>query len=275
MLEKTFCHIPGISARAEHGLWRDGITSWKRFPAEGGPFFSGKKNGNVALHLDESRRRLAGNDSGYFSAALPSREHWRLFSAFAGSIAYLDIETTGLSRDHDAITTIALYDGRTIRHYVQGENLEAFAADIRNYQLLVTYNGKCFDLPFIETALGISLPMAHIDLRYVLASLGMRGGLKGCEREIGLSRGDLDGVDGLFAVRLWHDYRRRGERRTLETLLAYNIEDVINLELLMVHAYNRKLAETPFAAELRIAVPAPARNPFRADPEVLARLRGW
>jgi hypothetical protein len=275
MLEKTFCHIPGISARAEHGLWRDGITSWKRFPAEGGPFFSGKKNGNVALHLDESRRRLAGNDPGYFSAALPSREHWRLFSAFAGSIAYLDIETTGLSRDHDAITTIALYDGRTIRHYVQGENLEAFAADIRNYQLLVTYNGKCFDLPFIETALGISLPMAHIDLRYVLASLGMRGGLKGCEREIGLSRGDLDGVDGLFAVQLWHDYRRRGERRTLETLLAYNIEDVINLELLMVHAYNRKLAETPFAAELQIAVPARARNPFRADPEVLARLRGW
>jgi uncharacterized protein YprB with RNaseH-like and TPR domain len=49
---------------------------------------------------------------------LPSREHWRLFGAFRNSTAFFDIETTGLQTDWDTITTIALYDGRSIRTFV-------------------------------------------------------------------------------------------------------------------------------------------------------------
>jgi len=275
MLERTFCHIPGLSLRSERNLWRAGVTSWDAFCGNAPPALTATRRRGVEDHLAESRCRRAGDDAAWFAAALPAKEEWRLFPTFRHSIAYLDIETTGLSRGRDAITTIAVYDGRDIRHYVQGENLEDFPADIVNYRLLVTYNGKCFDVPFIEATFGIELPKAHIDLRYVLGSLGLRGGLKGCERALGLSRGDLDGVDGFLAVQLWDDWRRRGDRRTLETLLAYNIEDVINLELLMVHAYNRKLAETPFAETLRIEEPAAAQNPFQADREVLARLRFW
>ena len=273
MLEKTFCHIPGISARAEHGLWRDGITSWERFPAEGGPFFSGKKNGNVALHLAESRRRLAGNDSGYFSAALPSREHWRLFSAFAGSIAYLDIETTGLSRDHDAITTIALYDGVSVHTFVRGENLEDFGRLIGNYEVIVTYNGRGFDVPVIERELGLKLHQAHLDLRPLLASLGFSGGLKGCEKMLGLDRGELNGVGGWDAVMLWREYQSTNDRQALYTLLAYNVADAINLEPLMVEVYNRNVAQTPFVGTLLLPAPHAAANPFQADPRLLAGIR--
>ena len=46
----------------------------------------------------------------------------------------------------DEITTIALYDGWTIRHYVQGHNLHGFLHDVQACQLLVTYNGKTFDV---------------------------------------------------------------------------------------------------------------------------------
>ena len=36
---------------------------------------------------------------------------------------------------------------------------------------------------------------AQIDLRYVLYSLGYRGGLKGCERQLGMDRGNLSDID--------------------------------------------------------------------------------
>jgi len=50
---------------------------------------------------------------------------------------------------------------------------------------------------------GIELNQVHIDLRYVLRSLGYTGGLKGCEKQAGIDRGNLEGVDGYFAVLLW------------------------------------------------------------------------
>jgi uncharacterized protein YprB with RNaseH-like and TPR domain len=42
----------------------------------------------------------------------------------------------------------------------------------------------------------------QIDLRYILKSMGFKGGLKGCEKQLGMDRGDLAGVDGLLAVYL-------------------------------------------------------------------------
>jgi uncharacterized protein YprB with RNaseH-like and TPR domain len=196
-----------------------------------------------------------------------------MFPEFRGSVAYLDIETTGLGAPGDHITTIALYDGRRIRTYVHDQNLEEFREDVRGYRLVVTYNGKCFDVPFIRDSLGLRMEQAHIDLRYVLRSLGFSGGLKGCEKQLGLDRGELDGVDGYFAVLLWQDFRRHGNEGALRTLLAYNVMDTVNLERLMVQAYNMKLCETPFAGTHGLAGPAPRELPMEPDHETLARIR--
>jgi uncharacterized protein YprB with RNaseH-like and TPR domain len=217
--------------------------------------------------------RLAAGDPAFFCHVLASREHWRLYPEFRDSIAYLDIETTGLGDPDDVITTIVLYDGSEIRWYVNGRNLNDFCRDIARYRLVVTYNGKCFDLPFIFRYLGLRMPHAHIDLRYVLASLGYGGGLKGCEQQLGIDRQGLADVDGFFAVLLWRDYVKRRNARALETLLAYNVLDVVNLETLMVLAYNQKIAGTPFADSHRLPVPDRPPNPFREDRETIDRLR--
>jgi uncharacterized protein YprB with RNaseH-like and TPR domain len=223
-------------------------------------------------HLRESSRELLSGNAHYFSRRLPSEEQWRLFPDFRHAVAYLDIEATGV-RGADAITTIALYDGHGIHCYVRGHNLDEFARDIQRYEMLVTYNGKCFDVPFIERSFGIRIEMAHIDLRFVLHSLGYTGGLKGCEKRLGIDRGALDGVDGYFAVLLWQDYMR-GNERALDTLLAYNVEDVINLEALMVMAYNRKLETTPFKDSHHCPVPTAPVSPFTPDVETIRRIRG-
>ena len=139
--------------------------------------------------------------------------------------------------------------------------------------MVVSYNGRCFDVPFIEAALGFRMPRAHVDLRFVLRKLGYRGGLKGCERTLGFTRPGLEDVDGYFAVLLWGEYRRSGSPAALETLLAYNVEDVLTLERLAVVAYNMNIAATPFEASNRLPQPATPRNPFRADQGLIGRIR--
>lgn len=205
----------------------------------------------------------------YFTENLPTSQHWRMFRDFHHSCAFLDIETTGLST-FDEITTIALYDGKTIRHYVNGQNLDAFPSDIHEYRLLVSYNGKCFDVPFLENYFGMKLPQTDIDLRHVLRGLGIAGGLKNCEKKLGIRRQESGDIDGFVAVLLWHEYRRTQDQRFLETLLAYNIEDAVNLEALMVEAFNRNLTDTPFT-DLALAMPTPPPSPFRVDPGAVAK----
>jgi hypothetical protein len=270
MLTKTFIHIQGIGLKTESELWQAGALDWTDFRRVSPDFISPARSAAILEIIAESRLHLTARPE-YFTDRLPASQHWRIFPHFRQTTAFLDIETTGLG-DYCDITTIALYDGRTIRYYIQGENLADFPAAIQGYDVLVSYNGKSFDIPVIERFFHIKLNQAHIDLRYVLNGLGIKGGLKGCEQQLGLNRGELAGVNGYTAVLLWNLYRETGERRALETLLAYNIMDTVNLELLMVEAYNRSLAATPFRQDLALPMPGSPPIPFGADQAILAGL---
>jgi hypothetical protein len=84
----------------------------------------------------------------------------------------------------------------------------------------------------------------------------------------------LEELDGFLGVLLWWEYRRHADHRAFETLLAYNIADAVNLEPLMVHAYNRKLSQTPFADTHRLALPMVPASPFQADRETVEKVLG-
>ena len=272
MLKHTFCHIPGFGAGTERTLWQAGLHGWEDILNQPDLPLSSKKQATLHSHIRESIAQLQAGNGDYFYGLLPSDQQWRLFPAFRDQVAYFDIETTGLGDASDYITTIVLYDGRQVRSYVSGQNLEDFARDIADYRLLVSYNGKTFDVPFVRRCLGAPLDQPHIDLRYVLGSLGYRGGLKGCEQQLGIPRQGLEDIDGFFAVLLWHDYQR-GNAKALDTLLAYNALDVINLEILMVMAYNAKLAKTPLGLEHHLPLPTSPSLPFAADQDTIQRLR--
>jgi uncharacterized protein YprB with RNaseH-like and TPR domain len=272
MLKNTFCHISGISPAAEQRFWSAGIDCWDTALKADRLALPRRAPPALSQYLYESLAHLANRNPQYFAVSLPVNQHWRLFPEFRHTIAYLDIETTGLGYGN-SITTIVLYDGERIRHYVQGDNLNDFTHDIREYSTVVTYNGKSFDVPFIEHFFRIKMHHAHIDLMYVLRSLGYTGGLKGCERQLGLARKELADVDGFFAVLLWQEFTRTNDHRALETLLAYNATDVVHLETLMVKAYNLKLHETPFRNSHQIVAPDVPMIPFTADQETIHRLR--
>ena len=208
MLKNTFIHVPGLGIKSEQRIWSSGISSWGDLSGKEVTCLSPYKRGFIKDCIEESAEHLSKGNPNYFGNLLSSNHFWRFFPEFRASTAYLDIETTGLESWGNGITTIALYDGESIFTYVQGQNLDDFKQDIPKYKVLVTYNGRCFDVPFLETAFHIKLNQVHIDLRYLLRNLGYTGGLKGCERKAGIDRGELDGFDGYSAVLLWNDYQR-------------------------------------------------------------------
>lgn len=272
MLKNTFHHIPGVAAKSEISLWNAGIREWEHLYLPHSPEISPRRLSTLKYHIWNSLKSLEEKNYQYFAEALPVNLHWRFFPELRREIAYIDIETTGLG-NHDEITTIALYDGQQIKYFVNGKNLEKFPEEILAYKVVVTYNGKCFDVPFIENFFNISMNHVHIDLRYVLKSLGYGGGLKECEKKMGIDRGDLKGVDGYFAVLLWQGYCRSGNEKFLETLLAYNIEDVVNLEILMVMAYNEKIRKTPFFESHRIPLPEFPEIDIKPDMDIVNKIK--
>jgi len=270
MLINTFSHIPGIGTATEEKLWNAGIRDWEDALCQ--PENTFKKSHAIQQGIKTSIDHLKNKNAKYFENLLPASQHFRLFPEFRNSCVFLDIETTGLETT-SIITTIAMYDGRSTRYYVQGKNLDNFIEDIQEYQVIVTYNGKSFDLPFIQKYFNCQLPHAHIDLRYILKSLGLAGGLKKCEKAMGIDRKELDGVDGYFAILLWNEYQKTNNSKALDTLLAYNIEDVINLETLMIKAYNLKIKKTCFADSHTIPEPPKAINPVKPDNQIIQKLK--
>jgi len=152
--------------------------------------------------------------------------------------AYLDIETTGLSRFYDYITVIGIYrchgrDSELIQLVGEEVTRGNLLTALRGVNTIYTYNGSRFDLPFIAASLGIDLAtnFYHHDLMYDCWRNNLYGGFKAVERQLGIPR-QLTGVDGFEAVQLWWQYRKGGNQNALALLLQYNMEDVVNLKAL-------------------------------------------
>ena len=149
----------------------------------------------------------------------------------AGCRAYLDIETSF----EGGITIIGIYGAdRGMIQLVGGDVTDAgLVRALEGVDTLCTYNGDRFDLPVIRRRLGVDLREVcrpH-DLMRDCWRVGLKGGLKRVEAQIGIAR-QTQGVNGYAAMRLWARYRNDGDRHALETLLLYNREDVLNLALL-------------------------------------------
>lgn len=238
ILPRSFIHTEGIGSASERRLWAQGADSWETFLAEPGRFKVPKARLPRLLDtVGRSPAALERGDYRFFGSRLPRREHWRALYAFPDRVAYLDIETDG-GTEYENITVIGLCDAAGFRQFVRGENLLEFEDAIADAALLVTYNGSGFDVPVLRGAfLKPKFDQLHLDLCPTLRRLGLKGGLKGVEYEVGIRRSpETAGLNGWDAVRLWRQWRW-GSREALDLLLAYNREDVMNMVPLARLAY--------------------------------------
>jgi uncharacterized protein YprB with RNaseH-like and TPR domain len=152
--------------------------------------------------------------------------------------AYIDIETTGLSRYYCEITVIGVgfeRAGRVVTVQLMENNLteRKLVRTLKGIDRVYTYNGSRFDLPFIKAVLNVDLKqiVQHRDLMYDCWRHNLKGGLKAVERRLRIKR-RFPEIDGHMAVRLWWRYYNDNDRDALDKLLLYNRQDVTNLKKL-------------------------------------------
>ena len=238
MIQQSFIFLEGVNKKTEQNIWQQGVTTWESFLiAQKIMGISKKRKLYYDKKILEAKKELYLLNASYFIDKLPSVEMWRLYSFFKEDAVFLDIEV-----DAYDIILIGLYDGIDTKIMVKGVNLEkkVLLDELKKYKLIITFNGKSFDLPKIKKYSDISeLKIPVIDLKHVCSRLGLTGGLKKVEKRLGITR-----PSHLYGnpVDLWKAYHASGDREYLELLVQYNEEDIINLKPVMEWCYKECLA---------------------------------
>lgn len=267
MIRSSFQMIPGIGAHMEQRLWASGVVTWDELRGSSLVRESSRDRRAFILScLEILEEAYRNRDAAFFAAHLPKKEWWRLYGDFRRDTGFLDIETTGLSHYYDQVTMVGLYQENAFRAYTKDHDLSEVADDLKRAKILVTFNGTLFDLKFISRDFGDAASHAvHIDLRHQLRSLGLTGGLKVIEEELGVARSEeTEHVDGRGAVVLWNRFLA-GDQEALEQLLHYNAEDTMNLQYLMDYVYNERLKAAQELMNSNVRQQRIARRPARGQ----------
>lgn len=174
----------------------------------------------------------------------------------ATEVAFLDTETTGLSRGAGTVAFMIgvgrfVREGADLRLRVEqfvvdrlareAEVLDEVATALEGARLMVTFNGRGFDAPIVESRAllnrsSLALPGAHLDLLPWARRL-FGGRLDDCrlgtlEREV-LGFGRLDDMPGSEAPAAYGRYLAQGDLEQLHGVLEHNLIDVATLVALL------------------------------------------
>ena len=199
-----------------------------------------KRGGALQSAVEASEEALANRDIAFFANKLPKREFYRIAASFPERCVFLDIESTGLSTYYDQVTLVGWSVGSTYTVLVDPSQIEQLQRDLREHPIVVTFNGSLFDLPFLAKRFKTDWSgLFHVDLRYLAKRVGLTGGQKKIEVEIGLTRkGSLEGITGAEAVALWFDYKE-GDLNALRELVRYNHADIEGMKFLFEEVIRR------------------------------------
>lgn len=177
-------------------------------------------------------------------------QNWDVFK-----LLFLDTETTGLSGGAGTLAFeigIGWIEprGMVIRQYVmrsyaqEAAMLAEISQTIRRFDTIVSFNGKAFDLPLLESRMilnRIRLPLTqypHLDLLHAARRV-YKLRLKRCNlaalEEAVLGKGRCDDLPGAQVPQRFFDYLKTGDFSLLEAVLRHNLEDVKNLAVLTGH----------------------------------------
>jgi uncharacterized protein YprB with RNaseH-like and TPR domain len=167
-------------------------------------------------------------------------------------LIYLDTETTGLAGGTGTcafLIGLGTIEGSDfvvrqffLRDYPEEKAvLAALAEVLAGYQGLVTFNGKTFDVPLLETRFRLARQrspfgrMIHLDLLHPARQL-WKLRLETCrlthlEAEV-LGVGRTGDVDGSAIPGIYFDYLRYGDARGLQPVFYHNALDIVTLAAL-------------------------------------------
>lgn len=166
-------------------------------------------------------------------------------------IGTLDIETTGLNPARNKFILGGLFDFQTkTMHQIFAENrgeeaeaLKSFAGEVSGLDMVITYNGRHFDMPFINkrlnnfkmkgcTPYNLDLYLVvngHSPIKKFVPNLKQ----KTVENYMGLWQSRADEISGAESVELYDRYEKSGDPQLEEKILLHNSDDVLQLTRLL------------------------------------------
>jgi uncharacterized protein YprB with RNaseH-like and TPR domain len=204
------------------------------------------------------------------TAALLARDE-RLAGVDFRRMAFVDTETTGLAGGtgtYAFLVGVGVFeeDGFTIHQFFMRDYeeelamLNALGELLDGLEAVVSFNGKSFDLPLLETRFIMTrqlprlvdaphldlLPVARRFWKYRLDSCA----LSSLEAEVlGVQRTQED-VPGWLIPGLYVDYARSGDAREMPRIFYHNAQDILSLVTLTARMCD--LLSAPLPAELAV-----------------------
>ncbi len=213
------------------------------------------------VYLSERRWRLEhyhGHRALGEALAIESQTISRLASGLKNEdiarTLFVDVETTGLAGGTGTLAFLVGFGGFEgdtflVRQlFLAGPSGEEamLAATLETFSsaaAVVTFNGRCFDLPLLETRFTLNrlrppADLPHLDLLYPARRLYRRR-LPSCRLAhletalLGLER--EDDVPGWLIPSLYFDYLRFGRAAPLEAVFRHNALDILSMVTLLAH----------------------------------------
>jgi hypothetical protein len=219
----------GVEAFLPGGEWRD----------DGGSVFVHER---LRSELERPRH--------VWGALPPAPDHEPDLVALAScglrAALFVDLETGGLITSPVFLAGTMHWNGCDFvlrqyfaRHYGEEATLlRALSQQVRSFEVLVTFNGKTYDVPFLRHralvhGVDLRFPAAHLDLLHP-ARRRWKTRLENCrlqtlERYVCHRRrwGDVPSDE---VPELYHDFVRRGDPYRLIPVFHHNLLDVITME---------------------------------------------
>jgi uncharacterized protein YprB with RNaseH-like and TPR domain len=170
-------------------------------------------------------------------------------------IIYLDTETTGIQGGTGicpflvGVGHFAGDDFQVIQYFIRDFDeepsmLEALGELLKNFDLVITYNGATFDVPLLETRFTLARldnpfeRLGHFDLLHTARRLWRNGHgscrLTAMERLLSFMRGP--DVPGSMIPRVYFDFLQQRPAPELPGVFTHNVYDVVSLAALTIHA---------------------------------------
>jgi len=170
-------------------------------------------------------------------------------------IVFLDTETTGVQSGTGIcpfLVGVGHFSGdsfQMIQYFIRDFDEEpsmlyALGDLLKQFDLIITYNGVTFDVPLLETRFTLARldspfqRMRHFDLLHPARRLWRQGHgscrLSALERLLSFMRGP--DVPGAMIPRVYFDYVQRRSVPELPGVFTHNVYDVISLAALTLHA---------------------------------------
>ena len=196
--------------------------------------------------------------------ALPARDR-NLPAIIPSQYLFLDVETTGLSGGTGTwvfLIGLGWLAGDTfrIRQYFlrhpaeEGAMLSHFTTFADSFDGLITFNGKAFDIPLIQTRQllrktgRLTAPRDHLDLLICARSLWKE---RFPSRRLGFLEESLlgfqrhDDIPGEQIPAVYFDYLRHGETALLKKVFEHNVYDILSMAVLLGRVAATAASEKP------------------------------